>query len=139
MSLINSSCFILTLVLVLCYSFSNDTYNRVRPSLLVWNERGQNFKKEIIFLIDKNFHKSAPSLKFEPFMQGCIQLCETNFLSQENQFHSFSPWFMAQGLRIRMINVYLRCLSHHVDYWLGLYLHPWVVNLIQELFLTVGY
>jgi len=34
MSLINSSCFILTLVLVLCYSFSNDTYNRVRASLL---------------------------------------------------------------------------------------------------------
>lgn len=34
MSLINSGCLIITLVLLLCYSFSSDTYSRVRPSLL---------------------------------------------------------------------------------------------------------
>ena len=35
LSLINSSCLIVSLVLVLCYSFSSDTYNRVRASLFV--------------------------------------------------------------------------------------------------------
>jgi len=33
LSLINSSCLFVSLVLVLCYSFSSDTYNRVRASL----------------------------------------------------------------------------------------------------------
>ena len=42
MSLINSGCLIITLVLLLCYSFSSDTYSRVRPSLLV------KFKLELI-------------------------------------------------------------------------------------------
>ena len=85
MSMINSSCLILTLVLVLCYSFSTNTYNRVRPSLLV---------SKILSNLQINALKVSSKLIFSgggPQFSECFIIFSVIRSTQQDSLHTLVP------------------------------------------------